>query len=484
MTCQMTCQMTLAEYGAYDAVGLAALVRAREVTASDLVDCAFRQIGALDGDIGAIVHLDEAAARLAAETIDPAAPLAVAPLAGVPFLIKDTNLDVAGMPTRHGSFFYRDRPAASADSELVRRWRAAGLIILGKSKTPEFAGDFVTEPSSLGPARNPHDLSLATGGSSGGAAAAVAARYVPAAHGSDCGGSIRVPAAVCGVIGLKPTRGRVPVGPDAGELVSGLDCEYVLTRTVRDTAVFLDISAAVDPGAPYQAPASVDSWLSACTTKGRRQRIGVTTLRPDGSPVDDEIAAATLRIAAFLDGQGHHVEPFVWPEVSDAGSAAELFWQLEIAALIEQRCTELGRRPRPEELEPLSWAAWERTKARSALDYHQAKLRQNRVSRAMARAMGPMDAVLLPTTAAMPPRIGGFQAGQSFDYAGWSSNAYAFAPFTEIFNLTGQPAISLPVAALSATHLPIGVQIAGRFGDEAGLLALSAELEAAGQLRC
>ena len=470
--------MTPTEYGAYDAVGLAALVRAGEVTPLELVDCALRQIEALDGDIGAIVHLDEQAARAAAKNVDPAAPLT-----GVPFLIKDTNIDVAGMPTRHGSLFYRDRPAASADSELVRRWRAAGLIILGKSKTPEFAGDFVTEPSSLGPARNPHDLAMATGGSSGGAAAAVAACYVPAAHGTDCGGSIRIPAAVCGVIGLKPTRGRVPVGPDVGELVSGLDCEYVLTRTVRDTAAFLDISAAPDLGAPYQAPAFAGSWLSASTVKGRRQRIGVTTLRPDGSPVDSEIAAATLRIAAFLEGEGHEVEAFVWPDLSDAGSAAEVFWQLDIAAHIERRCAELGRLPKPEELEPLSWAAWEQTKARSALDYYQAKLRQNRVSRAMATAMGSMDAILLPTTAAMPPRIGGFHAGKSFDYAGWSSKAYAFAPFTEIFNLTGQPAISLPVAELNTKRLPIGMQIAGRFGDEAGLLALSAELEAAGQLR-
>jgi amidase len=244
--------MTEDEYIREDAVGLAALVRRRAETPVQLVQQALARIEALDTGLGAVVALDRQAAIAQAEAVAHDLPLA-----GVPILIKDTNVDVAGFATRHGSRFYADAPIATADSTLVARLRAAGAVILGRSKTPEFASDFVTEPRFGGPARNPWNRGRATGGSSGGSAAAVAARMVPVAHGTDCGGSIRVPAAACGLVGLKPTRGRIPEGPEIGERVSGLNVEGVLTRSLRDTALLLDILSGPAPGAPTRRPRRV-----------------------------------------------------------------------------------------------------------------------------------------------------------------------------------------------------------------------------------
>lgn len=454
-----------------DAVGLAALVRSSEIDPVDLVERALERIAALDPALGAVVALDPDGARQAAASVPRDLPLA-----GVPILIKDTNVDVEGYATRHGSRFYAEAPVAKVDSELVRRLRAAGTIILGKTKTPEFAGDFVTEPRWLGPARNPWDPTRTPGGSSGGAAAAVAARMVPVAHGTDCGGSIRVPAACCGLVGLKPTRGRTPSGPEAGERVSGLNSDFVLTRTVRDTAALLDVLAGPDPGAPYLAPDPGIFWSACLTAPLRRLRIGVTMLRPDGTPSDPEIAEAVDALAAWLAGEGHAIEPFVWPDLAEAADAAAMFWQMEIGELVEQRVRALGRPPREDEIEVLSRISWEGSRRASAFDYMAARAAQNRVSRRVAAAMAPFDLLLTPTNASLPPPIGGLVAPGGWDYDYWIREAYRFAPFTELFNLTGQPAISLP-AAVSPAGLPIGVQLVGRFGDDATLLRLAQDLE-------
>ncbi len=455
-------------YSRLDATALVAMVRRQEVTPVALAEAALARIAALDPGLDAVVALDPVSALR-----DAAAVSRHLPLAGLPILIKDTNVDVAGFATRHGSRFYETAPPATQDSTLVGRLRAAGAIILGKTKTPEFAHDFVTEPVFGGPARNPWDRSRATGGSSGGAAVAVAAGMVPVAHGTDCGGSIRVPAAACGLVGLKPTRGRVPQGPDVGERVSGLNVEGVLTRTLRDTALLLDVIGGADAGAPSLAPSPAGTWRAALAAPPGALRIGVATRPPAGGVIARPIADAVQRTAEALAGEGHHLSTWDWPDTVGAGEAAAIFWQGEIAELIEARIAALGRDPRPDELEPVCRLAWLETRRRSVLDFLAAKAVQNRISRAMAAGFAGIDLLLTPTTADLPPPVGSFAR---LDYQDWCDAAYAYAPFTEIFNLTGQPAISLPVT-ISPEGLPVGVQLVGPFGGEAVLLPVARSLE-------
>lgn len=469
--------MTPEEYASYDSLGLAALVRQGKIHPRELVTLALAEIDKRDPTLGAIVDLDREAAYAQAEQVD-----ITAPLAGVPFLIKDTNIDAAGFATRHASKYFADAAPATQDSEIVRRWRKAGLVIIGKTKTPEYAAEFTCEPRWQGPTRNPFNTDHSTGGSSGGAATAVASGMVPAAHGTDCGGSIRVPSAACGLVGLKPTRGRNPVGPAAGELVSGLDAEHVLVRSVRDTAAFLDTSSAWDDGAPYQAPPGPGSFLDSLALPIGPQRIGMTVSRPDGRMAAPEIVAATERTAETLVRMGHTIVPFHWPDLAGADEAAGMFWHLDLAWLIEGRRQIIGRDPEPGELEPVSWFALRRARSLTALDYLRARSSQNRISRAIAAKFTEIDALLLPTTATLPPLIGqypgphGQERDGKYDHETWLDAGYDYCPFTEIFNLTGQPALSLPVG-LSASGLPIGIQLATRFGDEALLLAIAHQLE-------
>lgn len=459
--------MTEDEYVSHDATALAALVQGGKAEPADLAAIALARIARLDPEIGAVVAVDPEGALAAAHAVDRTLRLA-----GVPVLVKDTNVDVAGFATRHGSRFYADAPVATRDSELVRRLRAAGAIILGRTKTPEFASDFVTEPAFGGPARNPWKLDRASGGSSGGSAAAVAARMAPAAHGTDCGGSIRIPAAACGLVGLKATRGRIPQGPDVGERVSGLNVEGVLTRTVRDTALFLDVLAGSDPGAPYQAPSHEGRWRDI--KEVRHLRVGVVTAPPLGGTTAAAIVAAVEATADALAAAGHTIVPWTWPDLAGAAEAATVFWQGEIGELVEARIHTLGREPRADELELVCRRAWQETRARGVLDFLAAKAEQNRISRAVAAAFADIDALLLPATSDFPPPVGLFA---TLDYDSWCKAAYGYAPFSEIFNMTGQPAISLPVA-VSDDGLPIGVQLAGRFGEDALLLSLAQTLEA------
>lgn len=459
----------------YDELGvieIAALVRAGAADPVDVTARALERIAVLDRDLGAVVEVDPERALAQAANVRRDLPLA-----GVPILIKDVNLDVAGFSTRFGSRFFEAARIATTDSEFVRRLRAAGMIILGKSKTPEFAGDFVTEPTALGPARNPWNVARATGGSSGGAAAAVASFMVPVAHGTDCGGSIRVPAACCGVVGLKPTRGRTPSGPGAGERVAGLNTEGVLTRSIRDTAALLEAVAGPEAGAPYQTLPPVGGWMSALSPRAERLKIGVVTCRMDGTDVDPEITRAVEHAVTILGDLGHTIVPFHWPDVAEASDAAAVFWHGEIAEAIEARCQVLGREPDEQEIEPLSRYAWDATRRRSALDYIDAKAAMNRVTRRFVSAFEPIDVLLLPTTGEMAPLIGGFgRCPAGFDYAEWANAAYRFGAFTEIFNMTGQPAISIP-AMLSTDNLPIGIQLVAQFGEDALLLSLAQSLE-------
>ena len=466
--------MKLGEYVALDAVGLAELIQAGELSPLEVTDAAIAAIEALDPKLNALVLRDFPRARATAREVDRNRPLA-----GVPFLIKDIDVYTEAWPTTMSSRFYADaRPRP--DSEIVKRWRAAGCVFLGKTNTPEFATDFFTEPVFRGATLNPWNPGLTVGGSSGGAAAAVASGMVPVAHGSDVGGSIRVPAGCCGLFGLKPSRGLNPVGPYVGEGGGGLDCEHVLSRTVRDSAAFLDATAGPEPGAPYRVLRSVDSYLSALDRPLKPLRIASIGRTIDGSPIASEINDKLAQTEALLRSLGHDVTSASFPETVAAAASGEgwsTLWLMDIALAIRDRARELGRGPGPDDIEPLSRHIMEWIDRKTAVDYMDAKGVAHQICLDMARAFEAFDMILTPTTATLPPKIGAAQGGGAgFSFERWSSVSYGFAPFSEIFNVTGQPAASLPLH-ISATGVPIGMQLIGRQDQDHILLRLSRDLE-------
>lgn len=468
--------MKVEDYSGRDAVDLADLVRRREVTALEVVDAAIGAIDAVDPQLHALVLKDYERARGQARTLS-----CELPLSGVPFLIKDMVVHIDAWPTTHCSRFFADARPRS-DSEIVRRWSTAGAVFLGKTNSPEFAEDFVTEPTFRGPTFNPWNPSFTVGGSSGGAAAAVASGMVPVAHGSDLGGSIRVPAACSGVFGLKPSRGLNPAGPDATEVAGGLNCEHVISRSVRDSAAFLDATAGPEPGAPYRVQRAVPSYLKALDQPLPALRIVSLDRRMDGSRIDPEIAARLGDTATLLEDLGHEVVPGHFPpelEPALAGESWTALWLIDVAQSILERAAELGRRPGHGEIEELSKYILARVEKMSALEYMAAKRAAHIATLAMARAFAQFDFILLPTTSALPIPVGSTGAnGPAFDYARWVEVAYGFAPFTEIFNVTGQPAASLPLFQ-AANGMPIGMQLVGRQNEDHRLLRLAAELELA-----
>ena len=464
--------MKIEEYSRYDALGIASLVRAGEVSAREVVEAALSAIESLNPRLNAVVLLDPERARDQADRIDRNAPLA-----GVPFLVKDNNVYVDGWPTTFSCHFYKDAPPRP-DSELVARWRKAGLVLIGKTSTPEFAADWTTEPTLRGPTRNPWNLAHSPGGSSGGSAAAVASGMVPAAHGNDNAGSIRVPAAASGLFGLKPTRGLVPIGLYFGELAAGHDCEHALTRTVRDSASLLDATAGPEPGGRYHVKKGVASYLEALEQPTGQLRIGCVTEGPGGAEVDPEIAEALASAAQLLDKEGHSVETISYPADPAFSLEAETIWMTEIALLVRNRAEELGREPRRDEIEALTAFAVERTKALSAVDYLQALHRLHGHALRMVESTREFDLILTPTTGRTAPLIGEFDTRtERFDHETWAEQGWRFAPFTEMFNLTGQPAASIP-AGLSSHGMPIGVQIAAQPGRDELVLQVARLLEA------
>jgi amidase len=460
------------EYTALDGTALAELVRRGEVTAAALTEASIERIESLNERLNAVVERNYAEARAAS-----VANQAPAPLCGVPFLAKDMNIDVAGLHLTASCRWLRDLPPARTDSPLAARWRAAGLCILGRTNTPEFAGEFVTEPTWRGPTRNPWDTNRSPGGSSGGAAAAVASGMVPIAHGTDSGGSIRVPAAACGLVGLKPSRGWVPVGPHHDELAGGLDSEHVLTRTVRDSALMLELTGGAESTSrvPLRWPSG--SFVGALATAIPSLRIGITLDAPGGGRPNDEIGAAVESVAQCLEQAGHRVSTFLFPESANIGDPAGIIWLTAIAEEIDFYRQRVGRSPEAHELEALTWASVELGRRCTAVDYVRARRALTVATADMARLFQKYDVLLLPTTADHAPRIGQIDGRTAaFDFIRWNAESYGYAPYTEIFNATGQPAISLPLA-MSSAGMPIGVQVAAPLGEDARLLALAAWLE-------
>jgi amidase len=460
------------EYIALDGMGLADLVHRGEVTPAELTEAAIERIDALNARLNAVVERDYSGARAAA-----AAMQRDAPLTGVPFLAKDMYIDVAGLHLTSSCRWLDGLPPATVDAPLAARWRRAGLMILGRTNTPEFAGDFVTEPTWRGSTQNPWDLARSPGGSSGGSAAAVASGMVPIAHGTDLGGSIRVPAAACGLVGLKPSRGWVPVGPHHDEIAGGLDSEHVLTRSVRDTALMLDVTSGPESTTRYPPARPAQPFLAAVGAVLPPLRIGIALRDPGGGSPAAEIGAAVERAAGTLARAGHSVREFQFPASANIGELSALVWMTATAEEVEFYRSRVGREPRADELEALTWACVALGKRSTAVDYLRARRALTRATLDLVQAFQEIDILVLPATADLPVRTGQIDGRTSaFDMDRWNRDSYGYAPYTEIFNVTGQPAISLPLAA-SSGGLPIGVQFVARLGEDARLLSLAAWFE-------
>jgi amidase len=348
---------------------------------------------------------------------------------------------------------------------------------LGRTNTPEFATEFVCEPTWRGSTQNPWDLSRTPGGSSGGAAAAVASGMVPIAHGTDSGGSIRVPAAACGLVGLKPSRGWVPVGPQHDELAGGLDCEHVLARSVRDSALMLDLTSGAESTTRYPLRRPTESFAAAASAALPPLRIGIALRAPGGMMPIDEIGAAVEQAATALRRAGHSVSEFQFPDSANIGEQSTFVWMAATAEEIDFYRGLVGRDPRRDELEALTWACVALAKRCTSVDFLRARRALTAATRDMADAFKRMDVLLLPTTATLPVRTGQIDGRtEAFDFDRWSRDSYSYAPYTELFNVTGQPAISLPLG-VSGGGLPIGVQLAAPLGEDARLLALAAWFE-------
>ncbi|TXH32461.1 MAG: amidase [Rhodospirillaceae bacterium] len=459
-------------FATLDGLGLADEIAAGRITPLEAVDAAIRIIERHNPVLKAVVMERFDAARAEAKKMAPGGGL----FAGVPFLAKDMNVFTADMPTTFSSRFFAEA-APRGDSEIVRRWKQAGLIILGKTSTPEFAADFVTEPSFRGPCRNPWNPDVTPGGSSGGAAAAVASGMVPMAHGTDSGGSIRVPAACCGLVGFKPSRGLTPSGPFYPELAGGLNCDHALTRSVRDTAAMLDITVGPEPGGAYYIPKPAEAYRDAIRRKPPRRRIAYTATAPSGVTAMPEIVALLDRTVEILRRQGHELIPVALPADVDPYDTAAKLWMPPLALEIEERERALGRAAQDEELEALSRYSRQVAGKMTALDYLRARQRAHDITVAMARFSESFDLLLTPTIGTLPPAIGAIDSrSASFDHDAWQEGAYYFAPFTELFNITGQPAISLPLFR-TETGMPAGMHLIGKIGQDVELLQLAAALE-------
>ena len=459
------------DYDRYDAVDLATLIRRRELSAAQILEEAIRRVEAVNPRLNALVAECYAAARRRT-----AAPLPESALAGVPFLIKDITY-MRGMPCTSGSRLFADF-VPDHDSEIVARYRAAGLVLFGRTSTPEFGLNVSTESVLFGATRNPWNLARTSGGSSGGSAALVAAGVIPAAHATDGGGSIRIPASCCGLVGLKPTRARNPQGPDLGEGWGGMSTGHVVSRTVRDSAAFLDATHGPAVGDPYSAPRFDGSFLGECARAPRRLRIALDITPLTGVPAHPDCIEAAQRAAKLCESLGHVVE-----EASPVFDSL-LFRQAtgvvvcaNVANSVDARLANLGRALRADDIEANSRSTVEYGRSLSAPRYAAAMQTIHQTTRAVARFHEDYDVMLTPTLVAPPVEIGWLDTA-SLDPATFGDRFSRFWGFTNLQNATGQPAISLPLH-WNADDLPVGVQFVGRFGEDALLLQLASQIERA-----
>lgn len=457
----------------HDALGLGELVRRRKVSASELLEDAIARAEVLNPRFN---FMSQRHYEMAREAVGK--PLPEGPFSGVPWLLKDLNTYIAGEVTENGSRFYRGyRPAET--SELVRRQQRAGFVIFGKTTTPEFGLTATTENKTTGDTRNPWNPAHIAGGSSGGAAAAVAAGVLPAAHATDGGGSIRIPASCCGLFGLKPSRGRVPMGPSRTEGWGGLSVHHAVTRTVRDSAAILDVTHGTEAGSRYSAPTPADTFLSQVGKAPGKLRIALMLTPISGSPVDAEAIEAAKAAARLCESLGHHVEEAA-PKLDAAalGMASFVLIGASIAADLTDRSKATGIAIGPDVLEPIVLGFLGYGKAATGMDFARANNTMQAAAVTMARFMADYDVILSPTLAAPPLKLGKINLTPDVDFQQWGQRAAVFSPFAQIANMTGQPAMSMPLA-MSGSGLPMGVMFTGRYGDEALLFRLAGQIEQA-----
>jgi amidase len=481
------------EYAEYDGLGLAQLVKNKEISAAEICEEAISRIESVNPALNAVITpLFDQARTVVKERLPDGH------FCGVPFLLKDLLSDLAGVPQTMGSRACRHYIPAE-DSELVKRYKQAGLVILGKTNLPEFGLLGITEPELHGPTRNPWNTDHTPGGSSGGSAAAVAAGMVPLASASDGAGSIRIPASCCGLFGLKITRGRTPNGPLHGRTWQGAVVEHVISRSVRDSAAALDATQGSDAGAPYVIPPPQHAYMQEIEQRPGRLKIAFNTQSPIDTKVHPECIAAVQQTAELLEELGHEVEE-ARPEVDGSALAKGLvvLYSGEIAAVMDELKVLLGRKARPSDVETLTWTVALLGRSFSAGQFVRAKSEWERSARVMGRFHEDYDLYLTPTLAYPPVKIGelapkpvevvllkainALGLGRLLIASGITDKLAVEnlekTPFTQLANFTGQPAMSVPLY-WTADGLPCGVQFIGRYGDEATLLRLAAQLEEA-----
>ena len=461
--------MTFTEYAEYDGLGLAALVSQKKASASELLEACIERIEAHNPVLNAVVHKAYDAARLTATETLPDGPFK-----GVPFLIKDLGLQVAGWPRTSASRF-ANVEADARDSELVTRYRAAGVVLVGKTNTPEFGIPGVTASELLGPCRNPWNPDRVSGGSSGGAAAATASGMVPLAHASDGLGSIRIPAACCGLVGMKTTRDRNPNGPDDADRAIGFAVDHVVSRTVRDSAAMLDATGYPEASSPYAPPPKAGPYLEEVTRNPGKLRIAWSSKTPSGRPIDPEMQNAMERTVDLLTHLGHEVvEEGLAVDYRALYRAQSAISASNFAATIQRWIEIKGREP-GDDIGPLARRAYERGKAMSGqealLGWQQLRI----LNRQVMALFESVDVYLTPVLGAPVPEVDQLDplSGDLKQFDQRQSQAF---PFTPPFNFTGQPSMSLPLHH-SADGLPIGMMFTGRYADEATLFRLAGQLE-------
>jgi amidase len=454
------------------AAELGRLVRDGEVSARDLVEASLARIEAVDRVLNAYTAVDSEGALAAADLIEPGDER---PFAGVPIAIKDLFAPVSGLPMLNGSDLLGDY-TPDYDYALVRRLREAGFVIVGKSSTPEFGIPPVTEPRRFGPTRNPWDPERTPGGSSGGAGAAVASGTVPVAHGSDGGGSIRIPAACCGLVGLKPARNRISHAPDIGEHF--LSSDGALTRTVPDSAALLDVMAGYEPGDANWAPPPPESFVAVASRDPGKLRIGVTVDRPVESELDPMCGRAVADAGELLASLGHEVNEVTGPwKGVDLIETFSALWAGSVGLSVTHGQLVSGNVATEDNLEPLTWMLYQRALEQSSVEYLGALALLQGFARQIVAMWNDLDVLLTPTLAQRPLRIGQIDTCGE-DPMEEFMKAARFTPYTAGINITGQPAISLPLFH-GEDGLPLGVHLIGPPAGEGVLLSLGNQLEQA-----
>ncbi|MGW7275781.1 amidase [Streptomyces sp. NPDC054864] len=465
--------MKVSEYVVFDAVGLARLVATGQVTPAELEAAAHEAAQAVGPRVNAIVETWQAD-----EVQDPGS----APLAGVPFLIKDIGVAMAGRRMELGSRLAAGN-VAGADSSLMLRFRRAGLVTIGRTATPEMAYSITTEPLLYGAVRNPWDLGRSAGGSSGGAGAAVAAGVVPIAHATDAAGSLRIPASCNGLFGLKPTRGRVSMGPDADEIFNGLAVHGSVSRTVRDSAALLDQMRGPEPGDPYFAPEPTRPYADEVTRHPGSLRIGVMSRAWGGRCASPTVADALTRTMRLLESLGHEVEEVevgLGVDREEFVLANARLMTANLTASVDGLAAAFDRPIDTSTLEPETLAGYHYGRRVSGSQLVSALGIRNRVARSLARSFDVHDVLLTPTLPELPMPLGAYgEGGEELDGLGWIDRLNDRSPFTMAFNVAGTPAMSVPVTADAETGLPAGMQFAAGYGLEGLLFRLAGQLEQA-----